>query len=629
MTCLLKKINFALALSISASFFVVATPQIANSQGFFERIFKKQPRRQQTLLPPPVKIKKVSAPKYFGYRVAPVKKIAFGALVNAVSAKLILAEGVDVNANADSTVTGTIANTSSVFEPEDQDFLIAAATLGGLDIRADKAIGKAVVDHYLENSRFLWIENGKPSFKAKMVISLMSKADEVGLMAKDYAVQLPIEGSDSELINFEMNLSLAAVRYALDARNGKVNPNKLSGYHDFPKSKYTAAIAISEMTAAVSPSKYLALASPTNEKFRLLRKTLAQLEFETGEVIKIAEDTLIKPGKSHAELVNVVAAIRDKASTELLQRHGETLVYYSGTPEFTPELVALVKDFQKEVKLKPDGVVGRNTISKLVDVDPAVKMNRVRLAMERLRWHPREFGPRHVFINQPAYQARYIQDGEEALAMRVIVGKRSNQTTFFYDTIERVEFNPYWGVPQSIIVNEMLPKLRADPSYLDSQGYEVSTLNGRKISSASVDWSTVGGGQVPYNIRQLPGAKNALGELKIMFPNKHAIYMHDTPTRGLFNRTRRALSHGCVRLQNPRGMAAAVLGTSVSTISSKINLGRHNALKLPAKIPVYVAYFTAWPDKNGTVEYFGDIYGRDKHLSKAIAKVAAARDKSV
>jgi len=253
----------------------------------------------------------------------------------------------------------------------------------------------------------------------------------------------------------------------------------------------------------------------------------------------------------------------------------------------------------------------------------------VRLAMERLRWHPRNLGSRHVFINQPAYRARYIHNGEEKLSMRAIVGKRSNQTTFFHDMIDRVEYNPYWGVPQSIIVNEMLPKLRANPGYLDEQGYEVTTQSGRRISSSSVDWRTVGGGVVPFNVRQYPGARNALGELKILFPNKHAIYMHDTPSRSLFKRERRALSHGCVRLQDPRGMAAAVLGTTVSHVSSKINIGKNNAEKLKSKIPVYVAYFTAWPNKDGEVEYFTDIYGRDKHLLKAITKVTAMRGEAV
>jgi len=138
---------------------------------------------------------------------------------------------------------------------------------------------------------------------------------------------------------------------------------------------------------------------------------------------------------------------------------------------------------------------------------------------------------------------------------------------------------------------------------------------------------SVGGGRVPYSVRQPPGKKNALGSLKILFPNKDVIYMHDTPARGLFNNERRAFSYGCIRLQNPQGMAAAVLGTTVSQVKARIDRGNNNKMELPERIPVYVAYFTAWPNWQGEVEYFTDMYGRDKFLNRAMKKVAAARAK--
>ena len=641
---ILKTVKLAMALSIFASFAIGVAPQVAQSQTLFELLFKKRNRQQLFPPAPPVEIKKVSAPKFFNYRAAPLKKLNFATLVKLAAD----AKSSQNTSRIDSTSTGTISEgqaeqvegivESAALETavpeklslENQKFVDASATLANFDVGARDDVGNAVVEHYAANPNFYWIEDEQVSFKTELALKILRKANDVGLVAGDYDVELPgQEASIEELVQFEMKMSLKAVRYALDARNGKIDPNKLSGYHDFPKSKYSAQQAIAEITSSVSPSAYLALASPTSDEFRLLRTSLDKLKDESGDIITIAEGTLIKPGKTHDELPNVIAAIREKASTTLLQRHGETLTAYSRTTKFTDDLVALVKDFQKEVKLKPDGVVGRNTISRLVDVDPQVKMNRVRLAMERLRWHPRKFGSRYVLINQPAYRARYFHGGEEKLSMRAIVGKKSNQTSFFYDTIERVEYNPYWGVPQSIIINEMLPELRNDPFYLDDRGYEVTTLDGQRISSASIEWSSVGGGQVPYNVRQFPGAKNALGELKILFPNKHAIYMHDTPSRGLFKRTRRALSHGCVRLQNPRGMAAAVLGTTVSKVTERINLGKNNAQELPSRIPVYVAYFTAWPNKDGDVEYFTDIYDRDLHLNKALEVVADMRAQAV
>jgi murein L,D-transpeptidase YcbB/YkuD len=209
--------------------------------------------------------------------------------------------------------------------------------------------------------------------------------------------------------------------------------------------------------------------------------------------------------------------------------------------------------------------------------------------------------------------------------MRIVVGQKSNQTAFFADRIEKVEYNPYWGVPESIIVNEMVPKLYNDPSYLDRLGYEVTTQSGRRVSSSSVDWYGVATRRVPVNVRQPPGPRNALGALKILFPNKHAIYMHDTPDKKLFEADSRAFSHGCVRLQKPREMAAAVLGKSVDYIDKRIAQGRNDADPVAADIPVYVSYFTAWPAADGAVRYYDDMYERDMYLSRAIERTEATR----
>lgn len=248
-------------------------------------------------------------------------------------------------------------------------------------------------------------------------------------------------------------------------------------------------------------------------------------------------------------------------------------------------------------------------------------INKVVVAMEELRWLPRRFPDRYVFINQPAYMAYYHENGQLALSMKAVIGQQDHQTNFFNATIKTVEFNPDWGVPQSIIKNEMLPKLRRDPSYLDREGYKVS-VKGEMMSSARVDWS-----QPLENISvvQPPGPENALGRLKILFPNPHAIYMHDTPARGKFASQDRMFSHGCIRLQNPQAMAAAVLKTSVDFVDGQIADGAKKDMPVPEEVPVYVAYFTAWPTDDGTVHYYDDIYGRDAETLNAIAVLTASR----
>jgi len=284
-----------------------------------------------------------------------------------------------------------------------------------------------------------------------------------------------------------------------------------------------------------------------------------------------------------------------------------------------------VRDFQAEKGLKVDGIIGSNTINAISQETPADRIRKLTLAMERMRWLPRRLGQRYVLLNQPAFQVTFERGDGNALTMRAIVGKPSNQTYFFADTIEDVEYNPYWNVPRSIIVNEMLPKLYNNPYYLDRNGYEVINAQGRQISSAQVDWAAYARNEISVDVRQLPGRRNALGVLKIDFPNRHAIYMHDTPQKHLFRKEQRAFSHGCVRLEHPPEMAAALLGKPVSYVEEQIARGENRSEPVGGDIPVYLTYFTAWPDPDGVVQYHADVYDRDEHLTKALEKTNAVR----
>lgn len=519
--------------------------------------------------------------------------------------------------------------------PEAVAFDEARGHLASMKLRALSEVGKAVTAFYSANPAYLWISGDAPNARASAVLAAFADAETVGLDPRDYAVDMPgaavVANADEAvdltvedqhglaLMRFEMELTAKALTYMLDAERGRVDPNRLSGYHDLPRHKVDLVAAMEELAGSADVAASLVAHNPANAQFKALTRELATLRAaDDTHRVTIADGTLLKPGRKDPELVNVVAAIQLQGSDALKEAHAATLMAYADTEDYTPDLVALVEDFQRENKLTPDGVVGSNTIRKLVGVSNDDKISKLKLAMERTRWLPRELGERKVFINQPAYTATYTQPGSTPLAMRVVVGKKSNQTNFFYDTIETVEYNPYWGVPYSIIVNEMLPKLNEDPAYLDRIGYEVTTVNGKQVSSAAVDWHSVATKKSTINVRQLPGGANALGELKILFPNKHSIYMHDTPSKSLFKRDARAFSHGCVRLADPRAMAAAVLGKSTDYVASRIGQGKNDSDIVAGNIPVYVAYFTAWPDEAGKVGYFHDVYDRDKYLTRAI-----------
>jgi len=521
--------------------------------------------------------------------------------------------------------------------PAATPFTVALAHISSsYRIRALREVSGAIKAHYAEHPRFVWVTDDKVNDKARAALKALEDADRFGLDSRDYAVEVPGDDLDpadeaalhERLIRFEMELSAKVLTYVLDATRGRIDPNKISGYHDLPRKDVDLGKAMRTMAAIDNVGAYLESRHPTNPQFKALVKELAKLSGkDEPEAIEIARGTFIRPGETDPELPNVVAALRLRASGALKSKHAVVLAAYDGSYLYTPELVALMRDFQRENNLWVDGIVGKRTIDAMAVERSENKTGKVLAAMERLRWLPSYLGNRYVFINQPAFEATYMHTGKEPLSMRIIVGQKSNQTYFFADEVEKVEYNPYWGVPESIIVNEMVPKLYRDPSYLDRLGYEVTTQSGRRISSRSVDWYGVATRRVPINVRQPPGRSNALGAVKILFPNAHSIYMHDTPAKELFKQDARAFSHGCVRLQKPREMAAAVLGKPVSYVDKRIAEGRNDSDDVTAHIPVYVAYFTAWPAPDGTVHYYDDMYDRDMYLARAIDRTEETRNR--
>ena len=584
----------------------------AKAQNLFEMLFGGGIKKNRGDFPPPPEkkaapIQKISAPSYYDYKVDPLVRADFAA-IRALSRR----------ATFEPMLTGS-------------NFREAIGGLDEFDLRTEKDVAKALADYYTANPDFIWVSGFDPNQRAREAIRALGDADSFGLTAAEYAVTVPPAGYSldntaerlRELIRFEMALSARVLRYVRDAQGGRLDPNRLSGYHDFPAKPVDLVATLKALSRTQEVRTYLESRHPQNPEFQALRVELEALRASAENEIVVDAKLLLKPGQSSPELPKVLSIIARDLDDETGGEYGETLARLASSELYVEELVPAVKAAQQRAGLKPDGVIGPRTVAALVGTSKADRLDKVLIALEQLRWLPSDLGSPRVFVNQPAFTASFIVGNEPKLSMRVVVGKPSNQTSFFYDEIEQVDYNPYWGVPQSIIVNEMLPRLRGDPGYLDRAGYEVTDASGRRIPSSSINWGAYGS-KVPYNVRQTPSEANALGELKILFPNKHAIYMHDTPSKSLFERETRAFSHGCIRLQNPRGMAAAVLGTSVDYIAQKLKQG-HSSEKLARKIPVYVSYFTAWPGADGRVEYFADVYDRDARVLKAIEKTDTVR----
>ena len=236
--------------------------------------------------------------------------------------------------------------------------------------------------------------------------------------------------------------------------------------------------------------------------------------------------------------------------------------------------------------------------------------------MERWRWLPRSLGKKHVMVNQAAYEIMINENGRVTDRRKVVVGKPYYKTPMFSHAIEYAEFNPTWTVPPSIAGNQILPMLRKDPGYLERNNYKVYTSweeDAPAMNPRSVDWYSVNGKNFPYKIVQQPGKENALGKVKIMFPNKFDVYLHDTPAKQLFSRRERAFSHGCIRIENPLEFTKKLFGSELNDRGMKkaLNEPGPHRVSLRRKIPVHLAYFTVWV-KNGKAKYHRDVYGRDK-----------------
>jgi murein L,D-transpeptidase YcbB/YkuD len=241
-------------------------------------------------------------------------------------------------------------------------------------------------------------------------------------------------------------------------------------------------------------------------------------------------------------------------------------------------------------------------------------VEKVRMNLERWRWMPRDLGERYVLINVPSYQMQVIEGAKPVLAMRIIVGTPDNPTPLFSDAMTYVVFSPYWNIPESILREETVPRLIEDPEFLSRNNIEVVGTSGEEVDPSSVDWTDAGTTE-GLHFRQRPGPENALGQVKFVFPNHFSVYLHDTPTESLFNKDKRAFSHGCIRIENPIALAEYVLEDksqwTPERIRAAMNSEREQSVRLRKPLPVHIGYWTAWVEEDGSVTSFDDPYGLD------------------
>ena len=493
-----------------------------------------------------------------------------------------------------------------------------ATTIRAVDIER-----KAVLAFYKStNFKPVWISDGHVTPRADELLKILSAASAEGLVQKNYLPEVlsSFEGADAatsgdaiKQARLEIGLTLAALHYARQLSGGQFDPSRLSLYNDIKTEAVNPDEALKALSEGTAPAVYLDGLAPKNPQYAILKAELARLAgSQTKPFTPIAAGNAIKPGKIDARMPAIRARLETLGFIAAAATGGGT------DSALDQDTVIAVMAFQTANKMKPSGIIDANTLKALNRDQARDERQKVLASMERLRWLPKNLGTRYVFVNQAAFDVNVMDQGRSVWKSRVIVGQPTKQTYSFSDQIQTVVFNPKWGVPASIIVNEYGPKMRKDPTYLDRNGFIVVDNRGNEIDSNSVDWFHMG--TTPnFGVQQLAGGDNALGELKFLFPNSHDIYMHDTPTKNLFKDSVRAFSHGCVRVQNPREFAQVLLNWNKDEVEKGLAIEETHSVPLAHKVPVHLTYFTAWVDDQGKVQYFDDIYGRDAAMAKAFA----------
>jgi murein L,D-transpeptidase YcbB/YkuD len=485
-------------------------------------------------------------------------------------------------------------------------------------VREDAA---ALIAFYgAHGDRPLWVADNALNDRAALAIAEIKKANDWGLDAA--AFTLPEAAgplTDETAADAEQKLSLAVLTYARDARGGRItDPSKqLSSYLDRMPQLLDPKAVIDQIAASATPDATLRGFHPKHPQFEKLRQKYLELLKGTekaAEIVRMPRGPVLMPGQKHPD----VALLRQRLNVPVAAAA-------AGAPAadptlYDPALVTAVKAYQTDKGLAADGIVGGGTRTALNDIDTP-NAEKIRANMEMWRWVPEDLGSYYVWVNLPEYLVRVIKDGAVVHEERIITGLVDKQTPVFSAAMELVTIHPRWNVPDSIKVRELYPSLARGGTYFQKQGLRMSQ-NGRPVDPYNIDWGSADIRR--YDVYQPPGGPNVLGNVKFSFPNKHTVYMHDTPTKGLFNEAARPFSHGCMRVRDPQRLAEVLLGNDKGLTPQQVadlfnGPPVENPIQLDKKVPVHIVYFTEWIDDKGEEQRFKDVYGHEQRVMQALA----------
>lgn len=476
-----------------------------------------------------------------------------------------------------------------------------------------------------------WVQGDQPTAQALALIGLFKEAWKKGLKPEDYDASRwddrlrAIQNSETGAARFDVGLTVCTMRFVSDLRIGRINPKHLKFGLSVERKRYDLAHFVRErLLLATNISAVLESVEPPFAGYRrteaaLVRYTALAVQDEYAELPVFPKP--IDPGQAYAgipRLTRLLVLVGDLPLEAAPPANSQT---------YGAALTEAVKRFQRRHGLQDDGRLGAATLKQL-NVPLSDRVRQLQLALERWRWLPSEFSAPPIVVNIPDFHLRALDENNGvSLTMKVVVGKSMRtQTPVFSGDMTYVVLRPYWNVPPSILRGEIVRAIQRDRNYIANKRYEVTTKDGMVITSGVISDEVLADLRAgKLAVRQKPGPTNALGLVKLMFPNEFNVYLHSTPAPELFSRTRRDFSHGCIRVEKPAELTAWVLrnnaGWSVDRVKQSMEQGRDNVtVTLSRKVPVFIVYATALAYDDGEVHFYDDIYGHDLKLTKALSK---------
>lgn len=476
-----------------------------------------------------------------------------------------------------------------------------------------------------------WTHINGPTADARELMRAIGEAPSQGLSLEQYdyerlkaamdklspELRLGAAGKPAEMAALDIELTRNFLKHGSHLYGGQVNPLQLpADWHVKPRRRDMVKV-LNEAIARHRVENALESLVPPTPQYAALRKALIQHRQlqERGGWAEIPAGPALKRGSSGAR----VEALQNR-----LAASGDLGSHPAG--RFDRSTEGAVRRFEARHGLEPDGVVGTADLHEL-NLPVSHRIRQIELNMERWRWVSDSLlSGRYVMVNIPNYSLQVVENGNTALAMRVVVGKDFSRTPMFTDEISYLVFNPVWNVPSSIATQEILAEAQQDPSYLQRNNmrvFENETNEATEVNPADIDWSSMSPEDFRYAIRQDPGPDNPVGHVKFMCPNQFNVYLHDTPAGQLFSARERTFSHGCIRVEKPVDLAAYLLqdkGWGPDRIVAEFVTAENTSIKVPQPVPVHIFYWTAFFDERGALQFRDDVYNFDELLDRSLRR---------